>query len=312
MRIDVLDHGFVRLVSYMQPVLKEAILDADIEAGFPSETVLVRDPAWNGDLEIVRNARVSHDADWRHDGTVIHEAFCASTLPPMSNGDKRDCNCKPRTVSDERLINYMAKNNHTTPFEAMVFTFEVKAPIFVFRQWHRHRTWSYNEVSARYTELPEDFYVPSADKVGVQDNVNKQSRDFSQLIAGDYAERDRQYKITESMRILCENSFVSYRNMLGEGVPRELARLVLPLGTYSRMFATVDLHNLFHFLRLRLHKHAQWEIQQYAGALLDLITPVVPVATAAFVNGLNFEEYGMRYTFKTEENPQLDTDSPPS
>jgi thymidylate synthase (FAD) len=124
--INVLDHGFVRLVSYMQPVSHgQAIAElADFD--------------WTGDLEIVRNARVSYNADWR-------------------TGEDEG--------KDEKLLDFMAKNHHTSPFEAMVFTFEIKAPIFVMRQWMRHRTWSYNEVSARYAELPEEFYVPAPENI---------------------------------------------------------------------------------------------------------------------------------------------------
>lgn len=247
MKIDVLDHGFVRLVSYMQPVPEKT-----------EETLYVavhnrwsRPIGWTGDLEIVRNARVSYDADWR------------------AGADEG---------KDERLINRMMEGHHSSPFEAMVFTFEVKAPIFIFRQWHRHRTWSYNEMSARYTELPEEFYVPKPAIIGKQSITNKQARILYDNSIPDDAE------VHASMiNHVCTQAFGQYRTLLGEGVPRELARGILPLNTYSRMFATVDLHNLFHFLRLRLHKHAQWEIQTYANALLELIKPIVPVATGAFL-----------------------------
>lgn len=240
--IKVLDHGLVRLVSYMQPVTNDPQWVAP-----PSD--------WTGDLEIVRNARVSYDADWR---TGADEG------------------------KDAKLLDYMYSNRHTSPFEAMVFTFEVKAPIFVFRQWHRHRMWSYNEVSARYSELPEEFYVPNWEDVGVQSKDNKQVRNF--LISEDITPQDENLfkAVVSNMRIQNENSFKVYKDLLDVGVPRELARTVLPLSTYSRMFATVDLHNLFHFIRLRDHSHAQHEIRVYAQALLQLIEPVVPVAVAAF------------------------------
>lgn len=215
MKIDLLDHGFVRLVSMM-----------------------------GSDLDISRAARVSYDA------------------PPREK--------------DGGLIRYLLKNHHTSPFEAVTMTFEVKAPIFVLRQWHRHRTWSYNEVSARYTELPEEVYCPAGDIVGVQHDSNKQMRKDVEWSAGKMA------RVRGAFINNAQDSFECYRWMLEEGVPRELARSVLPMGTYSRMFATVDLHNLFHFLRLRLHEHSQYEIRVYAQAMLQLIEQQVPLAVKAF------------------------------
>lgn len=199
------------------------------------------------DLSIVRAARVSYDADWRA-------------------GDDEG--------KDAKLINYLMKNRHTSPFEGVNFTFEVKAPIFVIRQWHRHRTWKYNEVSARYAELPEEFYVPALEQITTQSASNKQMRTKEQHINA--------VQMQHWIRISSEQSFVTYRHLIEEGAPRELARSVLPVGTYSHMFATVDLHNLFHFLKLRLHSHAQYEIRVYAEATLTLIEPIVPVAVAAF------------------------------
>lgn len=255
MKIDVLDHGFVRLVSYTQPVE---------EAGYHFDPDVAPWRDWTGDLEIVRNARVSYNADWRPAG--------------KSEDDER-----PDAPSkDERLIHYLMKNRHTTPFEAMVFTFEVQAPIFVFRQWHRHRTWSYNEVSARYTELPELFYVPKAEHIGEQSKIDKQARS---LVGGN---SNLAISTAEAMRVMNSTAFKLYDEFLKAGVPRELARTVLPLATYSRMFATVDLHNLFHFLTLRLDDHAQYEIRVYAEALLQLIEPVCPVAVRAFKSLINY------------------------
>jgi len=221
-KIDVLDHGFVRGIDFM-----------------------------GQDLSVVRNARVSHDAEWR-------------------TGEDAG--------KDEKLIGYLYHNKHNTPFESVVFTFEVKAPIFVFRQWHRHRTWSYNEVSARYTQLPEEYYVPTAENIGVQSATNHQARDL--VSAG----RDQQDDV-DLMRRSHQSAFVNYKALLEAGVPRELARTVLPVATYSRMFATVNMHNLFKFLDERLSEHAQYEIRVYAQAMLELITPIVPVAVAAWETG---------------------------
>lgn len=199
------------------------------------------------DLSIVRNARVSYDAAWR------------------AGEDKG---------SDKRLIEYLYKNGHNTPFEAVTVTFEVKAPIFVYRQWHRHRTQSYNELSARYRPLPEEFYIPEAEVLTTQSKDNKQMR------------TDEVHPRAEFFRQLMkehnENAFGVYRALLEEGCPRELARTVLPLGTYSHMFATMNLHNCFRFLAERLHPHAQYEIRVYAQAMLELLEPIAPVAVGAF------------------------------
>lgn len=202
------------------------------------------------DLSIVRAARVSYNADWR-----------AGT----------------EEKSDERLLRYLWKHKHTSPFEAVTLTFEVKAPIFVFRQWHRHRTQSYNEVSARYTELPDEFYVPDPEVVGKQSDKNKQARFIDPH--GPVEQVREQVRFYKEM---CESSFEAYQLALKDGWPRELARMVLPLSTYSRMFTTMNLLNLFRFLTLRTHEHAQWEIRQYAEALASCAETIAPIAVSAW------------------------------
>lgn len=199
------------------------------------------------DLSVVRNARVSYDAEWR-------------------TGEDAG--------KDEKLINYLMANNHTSPFEAVTFTFDIKCPIFVARQWHRHRTWSYNEISARYAELPEEFYVPDLESIGTQSQSHKQTRDIKENPFQDAA--------VELIRDQSSRAFNVYKILLQNQIPREIARSVLPLSTYTHFFGTVDLHNLFHFLKLRLHLHAQWEIQQYAKVILELIRPIVPVCVSVF------------------------------
>ena len=202
---------------------------------------------WMGDdLSIVRSARVSYDADWRE-------------------GDEQ---------KDAKLIAYLMKNRHTSPFESVSFSFEVKAPIFVFRQWHRHRTWAYNEISARYTELDEGWYVPEVEQITTQSTSNKQMRTKDQ--------HPQAFFMRDVINDQCAFSFKRYKELIEQGCPRELARSVLPVAAYSRMFATVNLHNLFHFLRLRLHEHSQYEIRVYAEAMLALIEPIVPVSVMEF------------------------------
>lgn len=203
------------------------------------------------DLSVVRSARVSYDAEWRA-------------------GEDEG--------KDAKLISYLMRNKHTSPFESVTFTFEVKAPIFVLRQWHRHRTWSFNEVSARYAELPEEFYVPDLDHVGTQSASNKQMR----ILEENAGLTPEAAKFVHDLQEHSRRSFALYQEHLAAGIPRELARCFLGLNTYSHMFATVDLHNLLHFIRLRMHSHAQYEIRVYALAMLDLIRPHVPVSVAAF------------------------------
>lgn len=237
--IQVLDHGFVRLVSFMQPVEHFQLANDVGATDWPKD--------WTGDLEVVRNARTSFDAHWRA-------------------GDDEG--------KDAKLIHRLDRLRHTSPFEAMTFTFEVMAPIFVLRQWHRHRTQAYSEQSARYGELPELFYVPEASEIGIQHGTEKQQRTKEQ---NPHAEGFRSL-----MRRQNEAAFETYRRLLSDGCARELARTVLPLATYSHMFCTVNLHNLFHFIQLRADEHAQREIQVYAEAMLELISPVVPVCVEAF------------------------------
>jgi thymidylate synthase (FAD) len=197
------------------------------------------------DLSIARAARVSYDAAWRA-------------------GEDQN--------SDAKLIRYLWKNRHTTPFEAVTFTFEVKAPIFVFRQWHRHRTFSFNELSARYRELPEEIYMPD---FRAQAKDNKQGSDG---FIGDNEAATLRALFNDSYR----NAFAAYRAALDYGVAREIARSVLPVATYSHMFCTVNLLNLLRFLTLRCDSHAQYEIRVYADAMRELIRPIVPVAVDAW------------------------------
>lgn len=201
------------------------------------------------DLSVVRAARVSHDADWR-------------------SGEDGG--------SDARLIRYLASHRHTSPFESVVFSFEVKCPIFVARQWMRHRTWSYNEVSARYSPVPSEYYVPEIGTIGLPAPTNKQGREAHATNA--YAA-----EICAMMDAQGTAAIRAYNNMLAMDCPRELARAVLPQSMYTRFFGTVDLHNLTHFIRLREHPGAQWEIQQYAEALRRLACEVAPISVEALL-----------------------------
>lgn len=178
---------------------------------------------------------------------------------------------------DRKLIRYLLKNHHTSPFEHVMFTFHVKAPIFVARQWMRHRTWSYNEISARYTELSDGYYQPSGWRG--QSSDNKQMSDGMVPL---WAQANANHKYFEAM-MACQ---LAYEQMVEDGVSREMARMVLPVSTFTRFYATVDLHNLLHFIRLRDHEHAQEEIRVYAEAMSSLVSPYVPWTMNAW-GGLN-------------------------
>lgn len=178
------------------------------------------------------------------------------------------------TEKDEKLMRFLVKNKHETPFEHNQLVFEVKAPIFVFREWHRHRVgWSYNEWSMRYLEGGKDvdleFYLPAV--------IRKQSQSNRQASGEDMACEDSLTCKTD-MLAAYSASFNCYRSLISKGVAKELARSVLPVGLYSSMWATCNLRSLMHFLSLRISEDAQWEIRQYAKAMLKIAYRHFPVS----------------------------------
>lgn len=192
-------------------------------------------------------------------------------------------NCYAAEPGDEKLLRFLWENHHATPFEMAGATIEIKAPIFVFREWHRHRTQSYNEMSARYTPIPNENYIPSVERLMLgSDGKNKQAGTVSGAAAltVEGAEEFRRalavsYADTESL----------YQAALAMGVPKELARVHLPVGRYSRMRASANLRNWLAFLSLRStakNHAAQWEIRQFADALHDMLSPVFPRTLSLF------------------------------
>lgn len=188
-----------------------------------------------------------------------------------------------RTMStkDKKLIHSLMKRGHTSPFEAVTFKFAIKAPIFVLRQWQRHRTWSFNEISARYARVKQEFYLPKVEHIGKQMKHEKQMRDMTAI---NYDATNIRFE----MRMQAEIAFSAYNTMLDQGCPRELARATLPQNTYSSMYGVVNLHNLFKFLTLRNDLHAQYEIRVYAEAIEKIIQYIVPEAYEAF-KGVKYE-----------------------
>lgn len=177
-----------------------------------------------------------------------------------------------KAVSDTRgLIRYLMRHKHTTPFEMVEFKFHIRAPIFVARQWMRHRTASVNEMSARYSVLDDEFFLP--DHLRTQSGSNKQSSE--EEMTGDEL-------LILKQKASCDMAFHVYDDLLKHGCSRELARTHLPVSTMTEFFWKINLHNLFHFLKLRMDSHAQPEIQVLAKQVYELIKPVVPLACEAF------------------------------
>ena len=193
-----------------------------------------------------------------------------------------------RRVSDDAgLINYLMRHRHTTPFEMCEIKFHVKLPIFVARQWIRHRTANVNEYSARYSVLDKEFYIPAPEQLAAQSVVNRQGR-------GAVLEGDEAAQVLSMLRQDAEQTYAHYVEMLNEGddgkpaddsrsgLARELARMNLTLNTYTQWYWKIDLFNLMHFLSLRAEAHAQYEIRVYAEAMLGMLERWVPLSAAAF------------------------------
>ena len=226
--LEVLDHGFVRVVDYM-----------------------------GDDAAIVQAARVSY-----------------------GKGTKQ-------VRQDAGLINYLMRHRHTTPFEMCEIKYHVKLPIFVARQWIRHRTANVNEYSARYSVLDKEFYIPAPENLAAQSASNRQGR-------GDVLEGEEAARVLDLLRSDAERCYGHYEEMLNEredgsvieagraGLARELARMNLPLNVYTQWYWKIDLHNLLHFVGLRADPHAQYEIRVYAEALLETLRRWVPLACQAF------------------------------
>ena len=226
--LEVLDHGFVRVVDYM-----------------------------GDDAAVVQAARVSY-----------------------GKGTKK-------VSEDSGLIKYLMRHRHSTPFEMCEIKFHVKLPIFVARQWIRHRTANVNEYSARYSILDREFYVPAPQQLGVQAVVNRQGR-------GDVLEGEEAADVMRLLREDSERAYDHYEEMLNhredgtvidptrQGLARELARMNLSLNYYTQWYWKVDLHNLLHFLSLRADAHAQYEIRVYADAMLDVVKRWVPAVYESF------------------------------
>ena len=189
---------------------------------------------------------------------------------------------------DSALIHYLMRHQHTTPFEMCEIKYHIKLPIFIARQWIRHRTANVNEYSARYSILGKEFYIPEPSQLSIQSEDNKQGR-------GEILSPEESHKVLEILRNDSELVYEHYQEMLNadekgnildpnrSGLTRELARMNLTLNYYTEWYWKIDLHNLLHFVNLRADSHAQYEIREYANVLLETIKKWVPISYEAFV-----------------------------
>jgi thymidylate synthase (FAD) len=182
-----------------------------------------------------------------------------------------------KTVREDRnLIEYLLRNRHTSPFEQVILTFHLKMPIFVARQWIRHRTARLNEISGRYSVMQDEFYAPAPEEVRLQSRINRQGGSDEEVPA------ELREQVVTALREEQELAYGRYGELLDSGLARELARINLPVSLYTEMYWQIDLNNLFHFLRLRMDWHAQYEIRAYGDAMAGIVKAVAPLAYAAF------------------------------
>ncbi len=196
---------------------------------------------WGSDEAVITAARMS-----THKGFIRWGPYCCDAHPSCGH------ELKP---GDEKLLRYLWENKHHTPFEMAGMTVEVKAPIFVFRQWHRHRTMSYNEMSARYTAVPDEHYIPTVERLMASGHHKQDKGSCSRVHA---------IRFREALIQQCQKQETLYQDALNVGVPKELARCAMPVNRYSVMQVSANMRNWLHFMSLRLDKHAQWEIRQFA------------------------------------------------
>lgn len=246
-RISVLDHGYVELQASM-----------------------------GGDIDIVNGARQSFD-----DVSILHHARCEvaggdypCNTQPCVTGRK---DCDTIATKDAGLLNFLMRERHTSPFELVTVKLGVQLPIFVAREWMRHRTQSFNEMSGRYTQLPRLFYVPDRD--AMREQKGKPGAYYYERIEDD----EKADRFRWEIECASNASFGVYEGLLAQGVAKEVARLVLPVNTYTKMVVSANLLNWMRFLSLRNHEHAQYEIRVYAEVIEKMLAQVAPVAMEKFV-----------------------------
>jgi thymidylate synthase (FAD) len=260
MKISLLDHGYIELVE-----------------------------TWGSDERIIEAARMSTDGAFKGWGPTDKDCGLCRGSGLSSPGYAHQsapcdaCRGSGKAPGDEKLLAFLWNNKHATPFEMAGLIIEVQAPIFVFREWHRHRTQSFNELSARYTPLPDINYVPTVERLMLGgDGKNKQAGTIKNAAVLTVEEAEAFRACLADGYAMQENY---YQIALRNGVPKELARIILPVGRYSRMRASANLRNWLAFLTLRMAPGAQWEIRQYANALGTIIAERFPRTWELFIEG---------------------------
>ena len=253
------------------PLSPEQQAEIDAQRGAPQSTLRTTAPGMEKHLYTaypVLDHGFVRVIDYMGDDAAI----CQAARVSYGKGTKSVSN-------DAGLIRYLMRHWHSTPFEMCEIKLHVKLPVFVARQWIRHRTANVNEYSARYSILDREFYIPAPDHLAAQSTTNNQGR--GEALQGEEAERVLRLLQEDSMR-----AYDHYEEMIGQdgqqGLARELARMNLPANVYTQWYWKVDLHNLLHFLRLRADHHAQYEIRVYAEELCKIVADWVPAAYGAF------------------------------
>lgn len=226
--------------------------------------------------KVLDNGYVNLVGSWGSDEQII-EAARMSTQKGFNGWGTTE------NPGDEKLLRYLWTHKHATPFEMAGMTIEVKAPIFVFREWHRHRTQSYNEMSARYAPLPNENYLPTVQRIVDGATLAGKNKQASAL-SGEITETAAGLWL-EELRKLYEHAQQVYDQGLEIGVPKEVARLPCPVARYSKMRASANLRNWLQFLTLRMDIAAQWEIRQYANAVGELVQRLFPRTWELFIEG---------------------------
>lgn len=230
-----------------------------------------------GRVQVLDHGYVELIETWGSDERIVEAARMSTGKGFLGWGPRED-----GTLGDEKLLKYLWENKHATPFEMGGMVIEVQAPIFVFREWHRHRTQSYNEMSARYVPLPDVNYIPTVERLLINSKTNKQAGTVTGAEVLDEAGAER-YRT--ALKVMYGAQEELYQRALAMGVPKELARIHLPVGRYSRMRASTCLRNWLAFLTLRQAPGAQWEIRQYANTVGTLIAERFPRTWALFAEG---------------------------
>jgi thymidylate synthase (FAD) len=245
---------------------------------------------WGSDERIIESARMSTDGAFRGWGPTCDQKGCSElvTLKDIYGG----YHCRVHgtvgpVAGDEKLLKYLWDNAHATPFEMCGLTFEVKAPIMVYREWHRHRIpFGYNELSARYAPLPNENYVPTLGRLLTKSSKNKQA---GTATGADELTDEAALRWLDMLEQVYEHAERVYQVGLKAGVPKELARLPVPVARYSRMRATGNLRGWLAFLKLRAAPQAQWEIRQFANGIAEIIKHEFPRTYMVSAESLGLE-----------------------